>query len=962
MNDVWFGPGLTQSDFDGFLRALSLQGKGSPPLLAVASERDGVRLVAASNALFNLFELTSEQALSERLLAGQDPGAKRIVTLIQVLPLNGAPRLERLRFLVGPGSEVITFLCRRISTRDGRQIFIAAALGIRAGLTAPPPLRPADDTQPAAELPPPLSNAISHESKPPMSVQAIQAALRARWPTNRRVRFLWQSDENAICTVLTPPLEDVVGHANADLVNRNLLDTAALIDPSGRLAEALNARSTWSGLDVAWPIVDAAAGVAVSLGAIPAFDRERGFEGFRGYGVIHLDKIITREPATFPSHPTTTPSGPADNVVAFRGGRALSAEDQIAFDTLGAELRDKAGLNETNLVSATREADAPAQPEPALLKPPGSPPVSEAEPVAKPVADEPGPPAIEEQAPVTMSSVDAQSASLVDAKPPVAAISSEVSPAPAAEQQPAPSPPDPAATRVEEIGRNGLAILDRLAVGLLVSRDNIPIFANRHILDLLGFADEDALHDAGGMTHLFGNQPGNVTGSEAIGIRDRGGEIIAAYARMQRIEWDGLPATLLTLQPAPRDTAVPPMTDGSEVATRKPHEPAGPERQRDHGASDQAELGDLRAIIETATDGVAILDGQCDVLSLNRSAEALLGCDRSMVVGKPFLDLFPPHNQGLAADYFEGIKSSATKSLLNDGRELLIKAHQGGTIPVLMTLGRLGSAEEPKGARFCALFRDLTHWKKVQGELEKAKRDAEHASEVKSDFLAKVSHEIRTPLNAIIGFAEVILEERLGPVGTERYKDYLRDIHGSGTHVMSLVNDLLDLSKIEAGKMELAVEAVDANKIITECVGTMQPQANRERVIMRLSLASALPRIKADERSLRQIVLNLLSNAVKFNEPGGQVIVATTATEEGEVVIRIRDTGAGMSDTDIKAALEPFRQLSTLRQTTDGTGLGLPLTKALVEANEASFSIRSRVNQGTLVEVAFPPARVLAGS
>ena len=338
----------------------------------------------------------------------------------------------------------------------------------------------------------------------------------------------------------------------------------------------------------------------------------------------------------------------------------------------------------------------------------------------------------------------------------------------------------------------------------------------------------------------------------------------------------------------------------------------------------------------------------------------MFGCERSEVIGKPFLSLFAPHDQALAADYFEGLKSNATRSLLNDGREILVNAHQGGVIPVFMTLGRLGPVSDDATthhpARFCALFRDLTHWKKVERELETAKKDAERSSALKTDFLAKVSHEIRTPLNAIIGFADVIMEERFGPIGTERYKDYLRDIHASGTHVMSLVNDLLDLSKIEAGRMELASEDVDANKIIGECVALMQPQASRERVIMRLSLLPSLPHLKADERSLRQIILNLLSNAVKFNEPGGQVIVATALTEAGQAVIRIRDTGPGMSEADITAALEPFRQLSP--NTKRGTGLGLPLTKALVEANEATFNVKSKLDQGTLVEVTFPPARV----
>jgi signal transduction histidine kinase len=214
-------------------------------------------------------------------------------------------------------------------------------------------------------------------------------------------------------------------------------------------------------------------------------------------------------------------------------------------------------------------------------------------------------------------------------------------------------------------------------------------------------------------------------------------------------------------------------------------------------------------------------------------------------------------------------------------------------------------------------------------------------------------------MNAIIGFAEVMRDERLGPIGTERYKEYLKDIHTSGEHVISLVNDLLDLSKIEAGRMDLTFGSVDLNAIVTSCIAIMQPQANRDRVIMRSQIFPKLPPVVADERSIRQIVLNLLSNASKFTEPGGQVIVSTALTEAGEAVIRVRDTGIGMTDQEVQAALEPFRQLSTTRHR-GGTGLGLPLTKALVEANRATFSIRSKSREGTLVEVTFPPTRVLA--
>jgi signal transduction histidine kinase len=249
--------------------------------------------------------------------------------------------------------------------------------------------------------------------------------------------------------------------------------------------------------------------------------------------------------------------------------------------------------------------------------------------------------------------------------------------------------------------------------------------------------------------------------------------------------------------------------------------------------------------------------------------------------------------------------------------------------------------------------------KKAEAELMTAKRAAEDASVEKSDFLAKVSHELRTPLNAIIGFAEVMLEERLGPMGNERYQEYLKDIHESGRRVIGLVNDLLDLAKIEAGRMELSFAGVNLNEIVGTCVNALLQNAARERIVIRTSFAPKLPPVVADQRSLRQIVLNVVSNAVKFTPAGGQVIVSTAATDRGEIVVRIRDTGIGMTDEEVAAALQPFRQFATSRKG-DGSGLGLPLTKALVEANRGTLHITSAQNEGTLVEIVFPPTRVLS--
>ena len=316
--------------------------------------------------------------------------------------------------------------------------------------------------------------------------------------------------------------------------------------------------------------------------------------------------------------------------------------------------------------------------------------------------------------------------------------------------------------------------------------------------------------------------------------------------------------------------------------------------------------------------------------------------------------MFAPDSERAARDYFDRFVSGA--SLLSGGLDVTARVRDGRLLPLSLSIGRLSS-----GDKYCAVFRDISHWKKIEEELRTAKRDAQKTAVAKAEFLAKVSHEIRTPLNAMTGFAEVMMAERFGPIGNERYRTYLKDIHASGNHLVSLLNDLLDLSKIEAGKLDLTFANVSLNELTQQCVGIMQPQANKERIIIRTSLTPGLPQVVADARSVRQIVLNLLSNSVKFTGPGGQVIVSTALSDGGEAVLRVRDTGIGMSERDIEAALEPFRQTATSGSWgSGGTGLGLPLTKALAEANRASFSIRSAPNAGTLVEVAFPPTRVLS--
>jgi PAS domain S-box-containing protein len=371
----------------------------------------------------------------------------------------------------------------------------------------------------------------------------------------------------------------------------------------------------------------------------------------------------------------------------------------------------------------------------------------------------------------------------------------------------------------------------------------------------------------------------------------------------------------------------------------------------------QRRLREMAAILDTATDGVLILDAEGVIESASASAQALFGREDDELRGASFGDLLTTESRIAALDYLAGLKGSGVTSLLNEGKEIEARAGEGA-IPLFMTMGRISG---PEGGRFCAVLRDITHWKRTEADLVAARRAAEAASSQKSDFLARVSHEIRTPLNAIIGFAEVMIEERFGAIQNERYREYLRDIRTSGEHVVSLINDLLDISKVEAGKLDMNFVAVPLNDLVRESIGLMQPQANRGHVVLRSSLSRDVPGVVADQKTLRQVILNLLSNSVKFTPPGGQVIASTSLAESGEALLRVRDTGAGMSEDELARALEPFRQLTTASLADrSGTGLGLPLTKALVEANRASFAIKSARGEGTVVTVTFPPTRVLS--
>jgi signal transduction histidine kinase/sensor domain CHASE-containing protein len=242
-------------------------------------------------------------------------------------------------------------------------------------------------------------------------------------------------------------------------------------------------------------------------------------------------------------------------------------------------------------------------------------------------------------------------------------------------------------------------------------------------------------------------------------------------------------------------------------------------------------------------------------------------------------------------------------------------------------------------------------------DLVAAKEEAELANRSKSTFLATMSHELRTPLNAIIGFSEVMCAGTFGPLGSARYVDYCSDIHQSGRHLLTIVNDVLDLSRVEAGRMKLYLEPVDVGAAVHAALAMVRERAEMAGVTVTRDIAAGLPPLSADNRLLKQVLLNLLSNAVKFTERGGSVEVSVAASAAGGTQIRVADTGIGMSEADVAVALTPFAQVdSKLAREYQGTGLGLPLAKSFVELHGGSLSVASRPGVGTTVTVWFPAA------
>jgi signal transduction histidine kinase len=761
---------------------------------------------------------------------------------------------------------------------------------------------------------PPRQETVQQEMIPPAPTPPAPPAA-APVVSERRapLRFVWQMDAAGNFSITSDEFLSLIGKGPASALGRPWSEIAAALklDPGGQVERALASRDTWSGITVAFPVEGTDSHIGAELSGLPVFDRDRSLRGYRGFGICRnvakINELMRARTAEAPNAPA------AASVPAAASAPAAASEPAAPKAETSVEPRVEPPVfrEEPAALTSTAENVVPFPTAP-VEGPPALSPVERkafSELASRLTARLRG-----RELPSNRETPNATETIAPPSPAPIEELKAELPPPPPVERVAEPKAP-PALAPVSD----ARPILDRLPVGVLVYRLDKLIYANRAFLEWTGYGELSALEEAGGLDALFvepnQDEPAPNNGSKALTLATNKGDQMPVKARLFTSPWNGESSLVLMLTSVGQDDS------------KKNFEAALNEAK--------TEAGEMRAILETAADGVVLLDADGQIVSINTSAEAMFGYQSRELTGLPFASLIAQDSQRVGQD------------MLDRG---------GAEFPLFITLGAL-----PNGNKRCAVVRDLTMWKRAEQELGSAKREAERASSAKSDFLAKISHEIRTPLNAMIGFSEVMMQERFGPVGNERYQQYLKDIHSSGGHVISLLNDLLDLSKIEAGKLDLNFSDVDLNDLTQQCVAMMQPQANRERIIIRTSLPHDLPQVTADARSVRQIVLNLLSNSIKFTQAGGQVIVSTALDDQRDVILRVRDTGVGMSEQDLVIAMEPFRQLATSsRWGSGGTGLGLPLTKALAEANRARFKIRSGVNNGTLVEVAFPGARLAA--
>jgi PAS domain S-box-containing protein len=363
----------------------------------------------------------------------------------------------------------------------------------------------------------------------------------------------------------------------------------------------------------------------------------------------------------------------------------------------------------------------------------------------------------------------------------------------------------------------------------------------------------------------------------------------------------------------------------------------------------------LTEAVESVSEGFALFDADDRLVLCNRRFRAIYP-RTPMHPGIPFADLV----RG-AVESGDILLPPAEREAWIEAR-MTMRADPRDHFEIRLGDGRWiqGSDRRTADGATVGIRTDITELKRREAALSAAKEEAEIASRSKSEFLANISHELRTPLNAIIGFTEIMHDEIFGPIGAPKYREYLADVLDSARHLLDLINDILDIAKAEAGKLQLDEETVDVRSVMVAATRLVHERAHRAKLALGIEVSADLPAIRGDERKLKQILLNLLTNAVKFTPAGGRITVAAALAPDGDLLLTVADTGIGIAAADIATALAPFGQVDgSLQRKYQGTGLGLPLSRAMVELHGGTLDIESTVGAGTTVTIRLPASRVL---
>ena len=455
----------------------------------------------------------------------------------------------------------------------------------------------------------------------------------------------------------------------------------------------------------------------------------------------------------------------------------------------------------------------------------------------------------------------------------------------------------------------------------------------------------------------FKKPPGDLCGKRLDEILHRD-EAAIFSASIEKILADGKPVAVQTSEVLPGGLRlsgfwINPITDasGTIIMLDVMAMPAGADQASVQRERDDA-ISLLTSVFDVSEVGIVVTDQHQRIVRVNESFVRIYGWKRDELIGNEIVNLIAHDEREMARkNHDEFIKTGIRSS-----GEMKILRKDGKIANALYTTAAL---ELSHGRRFqVTTIMDITLRKQMENTLRLAKEQADTANQAKSTFLANMSHELRTPLNAIIGFSEMMQKGTFGPLGHPKYTEYMGDVHSSAVHLLEIINEVLDMSKIEAGRVELDEEYFDIRHMVDSVTRMMASRAFSSGLQIRPVIADGLPRLYADPRLIRQILINLVGNAVKYSKVEGTIEVRAHLSKSGGMQLVVADNGVGIPKDKIKEALEPFGQVSHRDGAGQGTGLGLPLAKAMAGLHDGTLALESDSGKGTIVTVELPAFRL----